>query len=406
VVIFLERIIFHIDVNSAFLSWSAVEQLKKNPDCIDLRTIPSIIGGDQESRHGIVLAKSIPAKKYHIRTGEPIAQALRKCPTLVIEPPSHTLYSEYSKQLFALLADYTPDIEKLSIDEGFIDFTPIAHRYSSPVYAAVMIKDKIYEELGFTVNIGISSNKILAKMASDFKKPNLVHTLFPYEMKEKMWSLPVSELYMAGQSSVKTLNNLGIHTIGELAATSPKLIALHLKSHGHLLWQYANGIDDSPVMTLQSELKGIGNSTTLSFDATTKEEINHVLLSLAEQVSKRLRASSQLAGLVSVEIKYNDFSTVSHQMQLTAPANTTDQIYKIACILIMELWNHNPVRLLGIRTSKLTHEDEPVQLTLFGSEINAKQLKAEKAIDSIKNKFGSGAVVRGSFLNHKNSTQK
>jgi DNA polymerase IV len=402
-VIGLNRTIFHIDVNSAYLSWSAVSNLLCNPEHVDLRTIPSIIGGDRESRHGIVLAKSLPAKAYHIKTGEPIAQALRKCPLLVIEPPNHNLYSEYSKKLMKVLSNYSPDIEQLSIDECFMDFTSIAHHYSSPLHAATLIKDYIYEELGFTVNIGISSNRLLAKMASDFKKPNLVHTLYPNEIKEKMWPLPLSELYMAGQSSVKTLHNLGIHTIGELAITSPKLIELHLKSHGRLLWQYANGIDETPVMTEQVELKGIGNSTTLSFDATTKEELTHVLLSLAEQVSKRLRHSSQLAGMISVEIKYNDFSSVSHQMQLPTPANTTEQIYKYACILLGELWNQNPVRLLGIRTSKLTNEDEPIQMSLFDTTTNAKQLKAEKAIDSIKNRFGNDAIVRGSFLNNKNT---
>lgn len=400
----MDRIVFHIDVNSAFLSWSAVHNIKANPDEVDLRTIPSIIGGDLESRHGIVLAKSIPAKKYDILTGEPVVQALRKCPSLVIAPPQHHLYKEYSEQLMNLLKSYSPDIEQLSIDECFMDFTPIAHRYPSPVYAATMIKDNVYKKLGFTVNVGISSNRLLAKMASDFKKPNLVHTLFPHEIKEKMWSLPISELYMAGRASVKTLNMLGINTIGELATTPPKLLIFHLKSHGQLLWQYANGIDDTPVMPAKNELKGIGNSTTLSFDATTIEEANLVLLSLAETVSKRLRSSRQLAGMISVEIKYSDFTSVSHQMQLSTPANTTEQIYKNACILNQELWNQNPVRLLGIRTSKLTHEDEPVQLTLFDMPGNEKQLKAEKAIDTIKNKFGTNAIVRGSFLIDKNKS--
>lgn len=397
----MEHIIFHIDVNSAYLSWSAVSNLLTNPECVDLRSIPSIIGGDKESRHGVVLAKSIPAKKYNIKTGEPIVQALRKCPFLVIEPPNHSLYSEYSKKLMDLLSLYSPDIEQLSIDECFMDFTSIAHQYSSPIHAAALIKDRIYEELGFTVNIGISSNRLLAKMASDFKKPNLVHTLFPSEIKEKMWPLPVSELYMSGHSSVKTLHNLGIHTIGELAHTSPKLIELHLKSHGRLLWQYANGIDSTAVTSEQSELKGIGNSTTLPFDATTKEESTHVLLALSEQVSKRLRSSKQLASTISVEIKYNDFSSVSHQMQLITPANTTDQIYKYACILFSELWNHNPVRLLGIRTSKLSSEEEPIQLSLFDNTKSEKQLNAEKAMDSIKTRFGNDAIVRGSFLKNK-----
>lgn len=397
----MDKIIFHIDVNSAYLSWSAVNKLKNEPDSVDLRTICSIIGGNIENRHGIVLAKSIPAKKYNIKTAETIVSALKKCPFLVIEPPNHTMYEEYSQRLMSLLGEYTPDIEKLSIDECFLDFTPISHNYSSPTEAAAVIKNRIYDELGFTVNIGISSNKILAKMASDFEKPNLVHTLFPNEIQDKMWPLPINELYMAGKSSVETLRKLGINTIGELANTPPDIVSLHLKSHGRLLWEYANGIDDTQLISEHVDLKGIGNSTTLSRDIEEASEAKHVLLGLSETVAKRLRASNQLAKMESVEIKYNDFVRVSHQMQLLTPVNTTDQIYKNACLLFDQLWSGKPVRLLGIRTSKLTKEDEPVQLSLFDTQIDEKQLKAEKAIDEIKKKFGNNAVMRGSLLDEK-----
>lgn len=397
----MDKIIFHIDVNSAYLSWSAVNKLKNEPDSVDLRTICSIIGGNIENRHGIVLAKSIPAKKYNIKTAETIVSALKKCPFLVIEPPNHTMYEEYSQRLMSLLREYTPDIEKLSIDECFLDFTPISHNYSSPTEAAAVIKNRIYDELGFTVNIGISSNKILAKMASDFEKPNLVHTLFPNEIQDKMWPLPINELYMAGKSSVETLRKLGINTIGELANTPPDIVSLHLKSHGRLLWEYANGIDDTKLISEHVDLKGIGNSTTLSRDIEEASEAKHVLLGLSETVAKRLRASNQLAKMESVEIKYNDFVRVSHQMQLLTPVNTTDQIYKNACLLFDQLWSGKPVRLLGIRTSKLTKEDEPVQLSLFDTQIDEKQLKAEKAIDEIKKKFGNNAVMRGSLLDEK-----
>lgn len=397
----MDKIIFHIDVNSAYLSWSAVNKLKNEPDSVDLRTICSIIGGNIENRHGIVLAKSIPAKKYNIKTAETIVSALKKCPFLVIEPPNHTMYEEYSQLLMSLLREYTPDIEKLSIDECFLDFTPISHNYSSPTEAAAVIKNRIYDELGFTVNIGISSNKILAKMASDFEKPNLVHTLFPNEIQDKMWPLPINELYMAGKSSVETLRKLGINTIGELANTPPDIVSLHLKSHGRLLWEYANGIDDTKLISEHVDLKGIGNSTTLSRDIEEASEAKHVLLGLSETVAKRLRASNQLAKMESVEIKYNDFVRVSHQMQLLTPVNTTDQIYKNACLLFDQLWSGKPVRLLGIRTSKLTKEDEPVQLSLFDTQIDEKQLKAEKAIDEIKKKFGNNAVMRGSLLDEK-----
>ena len=225
----MHQIIFHIDVNSAFLSWTAVEELKNGSDR-DLREIPSIIGGDQQSRRGVVLAKSVPAKKYKIQTGEPVANALRKYPNLVMAPPNHKMYREYSKRLMDFLKTYTPDIEQVSVDECFMDFTGIAKKFSSPVEAALEIKNKVKEMFGFTVNIGISDKKLLAKMASDFEKPDKVHTLFTEEIQEKMWPLPVGELYMAGKSTVKTLEKLEIRTIGELATTDVKIIELHLKT--------------------------------------------------------------------------------------------------------------------------------------------------------------------------------
>lgn len=394
-------VIFHIDVNSAYLSWTAVEKLK-NGSGIDLREIPCIIGGDQESRHGVVLAKSIPAKRYGIRTGEPVANAFRKCPNLVMEPPNHKMYSIYSRNLMEFLASYTPDIEQVSVDECYMDFTGIAGNYHSPIDAAVEIKNAIYEKFGFTVNIGISNNKLLAKMASDFEKPNKVHTLFPQEIPAKMWPLPVSELYMAGKASVAVLKKLEIQTIGELAQMEPHLLELHLKSHGRMLWEFANGIGDATVHAEESAAKGIGNSTTLSRDATTEEEAKKVLLWLAESVGKRLRKAKQKAGMVSVEIKYHDFRTASHQKQLIQNTNSEQLLYENACALFRELWNGEPIRLLGIRTSKLVEESAPEQLTIFDiqpeKQKDEKQRKLEKALDDIRRRFGEDAVKRGRFL--------
>ena len=233
----MASIIFHIDVNSAYLSWTAVEQLK-NGAAVDLREIPAIIGGDQKSRHGVVLAKSPAAKRYGIRTGEPVANAFRKCPNLVTAPPDHRTYPEKSRLLMEYLRTFTKEIEQVSVDECYMDFTPIAGRWSSPIDGALEIKDGIRERFGFTVNIGISTNKLLAKMASDFEKPDRIHTLFPEEIKEKMWPLPIGELYMAGRSSVDVLKKLEINTIGDLAQADPRLIMLHLKSHGKMLWKF------------------------------------------------------------------------------------------------------------------------------------------------------------------------
>lgn len=401
----MEQIIFHIDVNSAYLSWTAVEQLKNGAE-VDLRTIPAIIGGNQESRHGVVLAKSPLAKKYGIRTGEPVAQAFRKCPDLVMAPPNHKMYQEYSRRLMEFLQTYTPDIEQVSVDECFMDFTGISYLYLSPVEAAFEIKDAVYEKFGFTVNIGISVNHLLAKMASDFEKPNKVHTLFPKEIPVKMWPLPISELYMAGRSSVEVLNKLEIRTIGELAKADPNLLELHLKSHGRTLWEFANGIDHEKVRRGHVENKGIGNSTTLAKDAVTEEEAKKVLLWLAESVGGRLRKEKQRAGMVSVEIKYHTFQTFSHQKQLETASNADQVIYKAACELFGELWNREPIRLLGIRTSKLQDESAPVQMSIFDFQTkreeqsvkNQKHQKLDKALDVIRKKYGEDAVKKGTLL--------
>lgn len=416
----MQRIVFHIDVNSAYLSWSALEKLK-NKEEIDLRQIPSIIGGDMERRHGVVLAKSIPAKKYGIITGEPIVNALRKCPSLVIESPDHALYHERSQALMDFLSEICPDIEQLSVDECFMDFTPIQNRFASPEEVACFIKDQIRKCLGFTVNVGISDKKVLAKMASDFTKPDKVHTLYSWEIREKMWPLPVSSLYMCGSSSTATLKKLEIRTIGELAKTDKNILISHMKSHGLLLWEYANGIDDSQVISTPAEAKGIGNSTTLPKDVTEHSEALRYLLSLSDSVSSRLRKAGQLAGMISVEIKYSDFRTVSHQLSLSAPSNTSQIIYQVSCRLFDELWNGSPIRLLGIRSSRLADSSEPAQLSLFDMpENNLLPLEAavqptqnshpspskeklaalDKTLDSIRQKYGASAIVRGSFLPH------
>ena len=411
----MSHIIFHIDVNSAYLSWTAVEQLKNGAD-VDIRTIPAIIGGDRESRHGIVLAKSPSAKKFGIRTGEPVVNAFRKCPNLHMDPPNHRMYREYSRRLMDFLKTYTPEIEQVSVDECYMDFTGIAQRFSSPVEAAYEIKARVYEKFGFTVNVGISTNKLLAKMASDFEKPNRVHTLFPEEVKEKMWPLPVSELFMAGKSSVAILEKLEIRTIGELAKTDPKLLEFHLKSHGRTLWEFANGIGDAKVQSEETAAKGVGNSTTLPKDVEKAEDAKKVLFSLAESVGKRLRKAGQKANMVSVEIRYSDFQNVSHQKQLGRASGADQVIYESPCSLFDEMRNGKPIRLLGVRTAKLVDEDEPEQLSLFDLQFEVKSEKPKKSMEKLKKlsaamgeirgKYGADAVIRGSVLEQREKEKK
>lgn len=396
----MDSVFFHIDVNSAFLSWSALERLSQG-DSVDLREIPSIIGGDMEKRHGVVLAKSIPAKKYGIRTGEPIVNAFRKCPRLTMAPPDHKLYRRYSHALMEYLSGICPDIEQVSIDECYMDYTPIALSYPSPTECARMIRETVRSKFGFTVNVGISDRKVLAKMASDFKKPDMTHTLFVSEIKEKLWPLPISALFMCGHSSAETLRKLEILTIGDLAKADPAIIEMHLKSHGKLLWEYANGIDDSSVFSEPSKCKGIGNSVTMPKDVATFEQAKEVLLNLSESVGKRLRAENVRALMISVEIKYSDFQTISHQTTLQTSTDSDTTIYQTACRLFEECWNHNPIRLLGIRTSKLSESCDPVQLSIFdlqSASQTERQTRLDNAIDSIRKRFGSDAVVRGSLL--------
>ncbi len=391
-------IIFHIDVNSAFLSWSALKLLREG-GTVDLRDIPSIVGGDQDTRHGIVVAKSIPAKAYDIHTADTVASAFLKCPDLVMVPPDHTYYREQSRRLMEYLSSVSPRIEQVSIDECYMDFEPIREQFASPEEAAERIKDSVKEKFGFTVNVGISDRKILAKMASDFQKPDRVHTLYASEIEKKMWPLPIGDLHMCGKSSAALLSKMGIHTIGELANTDPDLVESWLKSHGRLLWEYANGIDDATVVSEPSRAKGIGNSVTLTKDATEAREAYAVLRELAESVASRLEKHDFLAGQVSVEIKYATFRSVSHQTTLAKATASAEELYRQARVLFDELWDNEPIRLLGIRTTKLEDEGEPSQIDLFSYQEEQReerrQAQLDEAMQRINQRYGEGAISRG-----------
>ncbi len=393
-----EKIIFHVDVNSAFLSWEAVYRKEILGEALDLRTIPSAVGGDSSKRHGIILAKSAPAKKFNVRTGEPIIQALQKCPDLVVVPPNRNLYEQCSQNLLNLLYQYTPAIEPFSIDEAFLDMTGACIGFSSPVLAACEMKGRIKNELGFTVNIGVSSNKVLAKMASDFEKPDMVHTLFAQEIPGKMWPLPLEELYSVGRTTSKILHGLGLKTIGDIANTDLNILKAHLgNKHGQVIYQYAHGIDNNLVEAEESPNKGYGNSITLPQDVTDYQTANQVLLSLSETVASRLRAGEVKCSCITVELTDCDFNHQTHQTTLFSPTNTTNVIHETACRLLKEFWRSAPLRLLGIRATKLNTENY-TQMNLFDMAENEKLEKLEKALDSIRNRFGTDAIKRARFI--------
>ena len=393
-----DHIIFHIDVNSAYLSWSALKLLEEGAS-VDIRTIPAIVGGDQKTRHGIVVAKSIPAKACGIHTAETVASALKKCPDLLMVPPDHTYYRKKSRMLMVYLSGICPCIEQVSVDECYMDYEPIRGKYGTPEETAAFLKDSVREKFGFTVNVGISDRKVLAKMASDFKKPDLVHTLYVREIREKLWPLSIDSLHMCGKSSAGLLKKMGIRTIGDLAETDKTMVESWLKSHGRLLWEYANGIDDSPVISQPAKAKGVGNSTTIAHDVTTAKEAYEILRKLAESVSSRLKKKQFLAGQVSTEIKYSTFQSVSHQTTLLTATSDADAIYRQACELFDELWDGSAIRLLGIRTTKLEDEGQPVQMNLFEfqkeKESSEKQKKLEEALKKIRSRYGDDAVHKG-----------
>ncbi len=390
--------IYHIDVNSAFLSWEAVYRLHHKGGRVDLREIPSAVGGDMAMRRGIILAKSIPAKKYGVRTGEAVPEAVRKCPGLTLVPPNYGLYEKCSKALMGILREYSDVVEQYSIDEAFVDVTESAHLFGGTFACAEEIRNRVREELGFTVNIGISDRKLLAKMASDFEKPDRVHTLFRDEIEEKMWPLPVSELFFVGGATVKKLSSLGIRTIGELAQADPEVLRQHLKKHGEAIWAFARGMDLSVVEAVPSPNKGYGNSTTIAFDVMDGGTAKLVLLALAETVSARLRENKVKAEVVAVGIRDCHFHQVSHQCILDTATDITWEIHAAACRLFEEVWDGSPIRHLGIHTGRVQDGESFRQINFLYDTDYEKLERADDMVDRIRKRFGIDAVKRAAFV--------
>ena len=380
----MPRIIFHIDVNSAFLSWSAVKRLREDPDAVDLRLIPSAVGGDVQTRHGVITAKSIPAKKYGVTTGEPVVSALKKCPGLVLVPSDFKTYREYSRKFIEILKKYASEVEKVSIDEAFLDMTDSAKHFKEqidagqpyPYCAAEHIKNEIRDTLGFTVNVGISTNKILAKCASDFTKPDRIHTLYPEEIAEKLWPLPVGELFGCGKKTAEKLRTMGINTIGELAQTDLSLLKSILGSKSaEYLHNNANGISDSPVRSVREQAKSYSNETTTGEDisAANYEAIAlPILHRLAEKVASRLAKDNVRASTVFVIVKTGEFQRHTRQTRLPSSTNSAAVITKAAEDLMSALLTGpdglfaagQVLRLLGVGCSGI--DDSPyTQLDLF-----------------------------------------
>lgn len=392
----MERLIFHLDINSAFLSWEATRRVANGEP--DLRLIPSVVGGDPSRRTSIVTAKSIPAKAYGIKTGEPVSMALRKCPNLVIVPGDFDLYVKCSHAFKNICKEYAPVMESFSIDEVFMDMTGMERLYPDYLELANTIKNRIRDELGFTANVGIGRCKLCAKMASDFEKPDKVHTLFPEEIEEKMWPLPVGELFSCGKSSAEKLTLNGIKTIGDLAKANLDMLTLLLGEKNAIhLHNYANGIDFSEVTEEREDAKGYSAETTVEVDIVNVEQLEHILLAQADVVAARIRAAGAKCGCVAVKFRTADFVNRSHQMKLSETTDVTETIYEVASKLIRESWNGEPIRLVGLALTDIDR-DGFEQMSFIVDERKERMKKLDGAMDQIRTRFGDGSVKRASTI--------
>lgn len=392
-----QRQILHVDVNNAFLSWTAIDRLEVG-ETLDIRNIEAVIGGDESKRSGIVLAKSMKAKKKGVTTGETLYQARLKCPNLQVFKGEYKSYLEHSNDLYKILLEYTDKIERFSIDECFLDMTGYLIG-DTLINKAYEINKRVKNELGFTVNVGVAHNKLLAKMASDFSKPDKVHTLYEEEIPSKMWALPVSELFMLGKKTLPKLYAMGIKTIGDLAKQDKEYMVKIFGKHGLLMWEYSNGIDNSEVKYIQEKPKGIGNSVTLPIDVREKAALEKVILTLVEQVAYRLRKYNMYANVVNVQLRTSEFKDFSHQKKLSSSTANTKDIYNTAKELLNEMYkNGTPIRLVGVRVDNLVEKGE-VQISLFGNTENEKkQEKLDSVVDQLKQKYGYNSITRAGKL--------
>lgn len=394
-----KRIIFHVDVNNAFLSWSAVLLLKEGYK-IDIRKIPSVIGGDEKKRTGIVLAKSPIAKKYGIVTAETLYSARRKCPSVKVYPPNYNWYYQESKKFHDYLKQYTPNTLKYSVDEAFLDFTGTHYIYNDYIKLAHQIKDEIKEKFGFTVNVGIGNNMLCAKMASDFQKPDRVHTLFDEEIKTKMWPLPIEELFMVGKQTSKKLRELDINTIGDLANKDIEFLTRYFKNQAIQLKNSANGIDEAKVEYQESKNQSISVTETLPKDVEDIEEFREILFRQTAEVSRELRDKEKYCNVVAIIFKNSHFENYSRQIKLNNPTDKTEIIYDTVLELLESSWRKDPIRLIGIRLADLCNERK-TQISIFDEiEVDDEEDSTfQKKLDEINHKFGNNSIIPASMAN-------
>lgn len=383
-----ERTILHCDCNGFFAS----VECTLNPT---LKNVPMAVGGSEENRHGIILAKNELAKKYNIQTAEPIYRARQKCPSLVIVEPHHDLYREYSKRVMEIYMRYTDLIEPFGLDEAWLDVTASRRLFGDGKTIADNLRRIVREEIGLTISVGVSFCKVFAKLGSDYKKPDATTVFDKDNWRERIFPMNINNLLYVGRSTEKTLNRLGIKTIGQLAAADETLLTAQLGKAGHQLHIYANGLDNDAVKSVYKteEVKSVGNGETFAHDLTGEEEIRHAIRPLCDSVARRMRKHGLKCSGVQVQIKDPSFRVIQRQKQLEKPTYISREIHEAAMDIIRGGWNLKlPVRMITVTGINLVGENDiNEQLSIFdtGTERREKAEKLEKALDDIKAKFGS-----------------
>lgn len=396
-----QRVIFHCDLNCFFAS---VELLDKPA----LWDVPVAVCGDPKSRHGIILAKNEPAKKRGVQTAETVWQAKKKCPVLVLLPPHHELYEVYSRRVNEIYGRFTDLVEPFGIDESWLDVTGSLHLFGGDARAlADRIRATVKAETGLTVSVGVSFNKVFAKLGSDLKKPDATTVIPPEGWRDIVWPLPVGDMLFAGRSTQRVLGQYGIETIGQLAACPEEMAEQLLGKMGGQLWRYANGLDNSPVRPghQREAVKSVGNGTTFPADLVRWEQIRQGLAPLCDSVATRLRRQRLYAGGVSVTLKGADFKTVSRQTRLDEPTHLMRDIWETAQELARQIWKApTPIRAMTVTALYVTEDGQAYrQLDLLGqasAKRSERQEKLESAVDAIREKYGSGAIRFGQTQRH------
>ena len=390
----MARTILHCDCNGFYAS----VECALNPS---LKDIPMAVGGSRENRHGIILAKNELAKKYGIVTAETIGSALSKCPNLTIVPPHHDIYEEYSERVNAIYRDYTEQVEKFGIDESWLDVTGSLKLFGDGETIANLIRERVKKEIGITISVGVSFNKVFAKLGSDLKKPDAVTVLSEENFKEKIYNLPCDMLLFVGKNTASGLKALGINTIGDIAKADEKLLSERFGKHGKMLSIYAKGLDDAPVSSYldEREIKSVGNGTTFPKDLVSREEIKSAIYFLADSVASRLRQENLKCTTVQLTIRDTSFNTITRQKSISS----TNSLHNIAneCMILFDTkWEKGkPVRMLTVTASSLCSNDSPTQLSLFDDETRTeKHEKVDAAMDAIKKKFGNSSVFRAGSI--------